>query len=292
MQELLVISGKGGTGKTSIVGSFAALAKNTVLADCDVDAANLHLLLHPEIREEHAFYGLGKAVIDTIGCTKCGKCVEACRFDAIHDFQVDVNRCEGCQVCVNICPVQAVEMHPNHSGDWFISGTKYGPFVHAKLGIAEENSGKLVSQVRKAARQLAEKNGVDYLIVDGPPGIGCPVISSLTGVDLALVVTEPSVAGLHDLRRVLELSSHFRVKALLCINKYDLDLEMSQKIQEYALDNGVELAGLIPFDTAASEAVRAGLPLVEYSQGEASQAIKEIYYKVIDALDERIISSA
>ncbi len=203
MEELVVLSGKGGTGKTSIVGSFAALAKHKVLVDCDVGAADLHLLLQPIMREKHEFWSGQTAFIDKQMCTECGLCQDLCRFVAIENFKVDLVSCEGCGFCYHICPEEAVIMQENLSGSWFISDTSFGPLVHARLGIAQENSGKLVALVRKQARQIAEREGAGYIISDGPPGIGCPVISSLSGANLALLVTEPTLSGIHDLERVL-----------------------------------------------------------------------------------------
>ncbi|GAI43876.1 unnamed protein product, partial [marine sediment metagenome] len=211
MKEVVVLSGKGGTGKTSIVGSFAALAKSKVLADCDVDAADLHLLLQPTIREEHEFWSGQVAVIDGEKCTRCGLCQDICRFAAIKEFEVDAISCEGCGFCSHVCPAEAITMKENLAGHWFISDTIYSPLVHARLGITQENSGKLVAAVRQQARQMAENQEVDFIISDGPPGIGCPVISSLSGASLALLVTEPTLSGIHDLERVLGVCRHFSV---------------------------------------------------------------------------------
>jgi len=240
MKQIVVISGKGGTGKTVITGAFAALAQNKVLADCDVDAADLHLLLQPTIKERREFRSGQNAVIDKKICEQCGKCKVICRFDAIsQDFTIDPVSCEGCAFCSHICPVGAIRMQENTSGEWFLSDTRFGPLVHAKLGIAEENSGKLVSLVRKKAKELAEKKHCEWVIIDGAPGIGCPVIASLSGIDCAVVVTEPSLSGLHDARRVIDVSRHFKVAAKLIINKYDLNLEMSNKTEQYCQDNGI-----------------------------------------------------
>ena len=255
MKEIVVLSGKGGTGKTSIVGSFAALAKNKVLADCDVDAADLHLILNPEVRENHEFRSGQTAVIDGERCTQCGLCQELCHFGAIKDCEVDPISCEGCGFCFHICPAEAITMKENLSGEWFISNTKYGPLVHARLGIAQENSGKLVATVRQQARKMAEKLGVDYIISDGPPGIGCPVISSLSGANLALLVTEPTLSGIHDLERVLGVCHHFGVQAMVCINKYDINEDNTRQIERYCLNNGVEVAARIPFDNVVTEAI-------------------------------------
>ncbi|GAI05092.1 unnamed protein product, partial [marine sediment metagenome] len=219
MKQIVVISGKGGTGKSVIAGSFASLAKNKVMADCDVDAADLHLLLHPTVKETHEFSGGKTAFIDERRCTECGKCQEVCRFEAIDNYVVDPISCEGCGVCFHICPEKAIKMVDDLSGKWFVSETKYGPFVHAKLGIAEENSGKLVTLVRQNAKLIAEKEKRDFVIIDGPPGIGCPVIASLSGVDIALIVTEPTLSGIHDLERIVGVAHHFGIKGVVCINK-------------------------------------------------------------------------
>jgi MinD superfamily P-loop ATPase len=277
MREIVVLSGKGGTGKTSIVGSLAALAKSKVLADCDVDAADLHLLLKPSVKRENEFWSGQVAQIDEAKCTQCGLCQEVCRFDAIKDYNVDPIACEGCGFCSHICPEDAIAMKDNMSGHWFISDTKYGPLVHARLGIAQENSGKLVAQVRQEARRIADERGFDYIISDGPPGIGCPVISSLSGASLALMVTEPTLSGIHDLERVLGVSGHFGVPAAVCINKYDLNEENSRRIEDYCKDQGIELAARIPFDNAVTEAIVRGLPVVEYTDGKVSREIAGLW---------------
>jgi len=281
MKEIVVLSGKGGTGKTSIVGSFAALTKSKVLADCDVDAADLHLLLSPSAREENEFWSGQVAIIDEKECTQCGLCQDLCRFDAIKDFKVDPISCEGCGFCSHICPVEAIVMEENMAGHWFISDTKYGPLVHAKLGIAQENSGKLVAVVRQQAKQIAEKHGVDYIISDGPPGIGCPVISSLSGANLALLVTEPTLSGIHDLERVLGVCHHFGVQAMVCINKYDINENNTRRIEGYCLSQEVEVAARIPFDNAVTEAIVQGLPVVEYYQGKVTSEIESLWQRII-----------
>jgi MinD superfamily P-loop ATPase len=284
MQEVVVLSGKGGTGKTSIVGSFAALAKSKVLVDCDVDAADLHLLLQPAIREKHKFWSGQVASIDREKCTQCGLCQEQCRFAAIKDFNVNAISCEGCGFCFHICPAEAITMKENMAGRWFVSDTKYGSLVHARLGIAQENSGKLVALVRQQARKMAEKEGADYIISDGPPGIGCPVISSLSGANLALLVTEPTLSGIHDLDRVLGVCHHFGVPALVCINKYDINEDNTRRIEKFCLGQGVEVAARIPFDRAVTEAMVAGLPVVEYSQNGVSRRIEELWELVSKSL--------
>ncbi len=277
MPEIVVLSGKGGTGKTSIVGSLAALAKGKVLADCDVDAADLHLLLKPKVKQENEFWSGQVAQIDEEKCTECGLCQELCRFNAIKDYKVDPIACEGCGFCSHICPEEAITMPENMSGHWFVSDTRYGPLVHARLGIAQENSGKLVAQVRQEARRIAEEKGLDYIISDGPPGIGCPVISSLSGASLALMVTEPTLSGIHDLERVLGVSRHFGVPAMVAINKYDLNEENSRRIEDYCKDQGIKLAAKIPFDNAVTEAIVRGLPVVEYSDGAVSREIEGLW---------------
>jgi MinD superfamily P-loop ATPase len=280
MKELVVLSGKGGTGKTSIVASFAALARSKVLADCDVDAADLHLVLQPIIRENHEFWSGQVAVIDEDKCTQCGLCQELCRFDAIHDFKVDTISCEGCGFCFHICPAEAITMKENMSGQWFISDTKYGPLVHARLGIAQENSGKLVALVRQQARQIAESNGLDYVISDGPPGIGCPVISSLSGASLALLVTEPTQSGIHDLERVLDVCRHFGVPALVCINKYDINEDNTRKIEDYCLSQGLMAAAKIPFDNVFTESIVKGIPVVENSRDGVAKSIESLWQSI------------
>jgi MinD superfamily P-loop ATPase len=280
MKELVVLSGKGGTGKTSIVASFAALARSKVLADCDVDAADLHLVLQPIIRENHEFWSGQVAVIDEDKCTQCDLCQELCRFGAINDFRVDSVSCEGCGFCSHICPVEAITMKENMSGHWFISDTKYGPLVHAGLGIAQENSGKLVALVRQQARHIAESDNLDYIISDGPPGIGCPVISSLSGANLALLVTEPTQSGIHDLERVLDVCRHFGVTALVCINKYDINEDNTRKIEDYCLSQGLMPAARIPFDNVFTESIVKGIPVVEHSRDGVAKSIESLWQSI------------
>ena len=287
MKEVVVLSGKGGTGKTSIVGSFAALVKSKVLADCDVDAADLHLLLKPVIRQNHEFWSGQVAVIDEEKCTQCGLCQEVCRFVAIDDFKVDPIPCEGCGFCFHICPEEAITMKETLSGQWFISDTKYGSLVHARLGIAQENSGKLVALVRQQAKKIAEKQEFDYIISDGPPGIGCPGISSLSGANLALLVTEPTLSGIHDLERVLGVCHHFGIPALVCVNKYDLNEDNTRQIEDYCLSQRVEVAGKVPFDNIVTEALVQRLPVVEYSQGKVAQEIERLWQTITRVLLHR-----
>ena len=285
MKQLVIISGKGGTGKTIISACFASLARSKVMVDCDVDAANLYLLLHPEIQESQKFSGGMKARIEQNNCSRCGECVEACRFSAINEksngeFIIDPISCEGCGVCYHVCPVEAVEMEKSLSGEWFVSHTKYGPFVHARLGIGEENSGKLVTEVRKKAIELADQNNLDLVIIDGPPGIGCPVIASLSGADLALVVTEPTLAGIHDMERVVEMAHHFKIVTACCINKYDINLENSAIIEDWCQKNSIPLMGKIPFDEDVTHSMVNLIPLPEYSNNAASKEIKTIWLNI------------
>jgi len=283
MKEIVVISGKGGTGKTSVTAAFAALARNTVFADCDVDAADLHLILQPEIQQRNQFRGRDKARIIPEKCSDCGICLEHCRFDAIESepqYHIDPISCEGCGVCQYLCPEEAVEMTPSISGEWYLSKTRFGPMVHAKLGIAEENSGKLVALVRMQAKLLAENRSSDYILIDGAPGVGCPVISCITGADYALVVTEPTVSGVHDMKRICELTKYFKIPTTICINKWDLHPETSQQIEKTADDMGVSVIGKIGYDRAFDKAQRQGLSIVEYGDGGAKEVLERIWNKI------------
>ena len=281
MKQIVIISGKGGTGKTVITGAFAALAKNKVMADCDVDAADLHLLLKPTVKERHEFRSGKTAKIEKKLCKQCDKCISVCRFDAIsEDFAIDPISCEGCAFCSLVCPEGAIKMEENVSGEWFISDTRFGPMVHAKLGITEENSGKLVSLVRKQAKDLAEKENCDWVIVDGAPGIGCPVIASLSGIDRAVVITEPTLSGLHDADRAIEVARHFKVETRLVINKYDLNLDMTRKIEKYCEVHNVGLIGKIGFDKSVVKAMVKGKTIIEYEDGEVKDAIINIWEKL------------
>lgn len=285
MKEIVVLSGKGGTGKTCIAGCFAALASNKVMADADVDAANLHILLEPSIRSRESFSGGYTALLNKDICVECDECLGLCRYDAISpDYVVDKVNCEGCGVCAHFCPAEAIEMREDISGEWFISDTRYGPFVHAKLGIAEENSGKLVTIVRHNAKLIAEDKGLDLIIVDGPPGIGCPVISAVTGANLVFIVTEPTLSGLHDMQRVTELANHFNIPAAACINKYDLNLEMSDKIKTYCKKTGVRLVGTVTYDPVVSKALVEKKIILEYSNGRVSDEIKKIWAALAEML--------
>ena len=284
MKEVVVLSGKGGTGKTSIVGSFAALAKSKVLVDCDVDASDLHLLLQPVLQEKHEFWSGQAAFIDEQKCTQCGLCQDLCRYKAIRDFRVDPISCEGCGFCFRICPDEAVTMKENMAGHWFLSDSRYGTLVHARLGIAQENSGKLVALVRQQARQIVDKQGASYIISDGPPGIGCPVISSLSGTDLALLVTEPTLSGIHDLERVLGVCRHFGVKALVCINKYNINEDNTRQIEACCSSQSVEVASKIPFDDMVTRAMVQGLSVVEHGDNEVSRQIERLWQHISSVL--------
>ncbi|MEA1865389.1 MAG: ATP-binding protein [Euryarchaeota archaeon] len=279
-----IASGKGGTGKTTLVASFAALAGNLVIADCDVDAPDLHLLLHPEIVKKEEFKGLNVAAIDKSKCIECGVCEEACRFKAISDtgsgYEVNPTRCEGCGVCVFVCDQDAIILTERVSGYAFISKTKYGTMAHAQLNIAEEASGKLVTVVRNNAQRVAEEEGSELILIDGSPGIGCPVIASLTSVDLALVITEPTMSGLHDLERILNVTRHFGIASVVCINKYDINEANSRRITEFCQERGVTIVRDIPYDPVVTEAMVAAMPVVEFSDGAVSYAITEIWVSI------------
>jgi MinD superfamily P-loop ATPase len=285
MKQLVVISGKGGTGKTVIAAAFASLSINKVIADCDVDAANLYLLLHPDVQEVHTFSGGKKAFLLYDQCSLCGECVEPCRFEAISQAEdgrvfIDPVSCEGCGVCSFVCPSKAIEMRDSTSGEWYVSRTKYGPFVHAKLGIGEENSGKLVSEVRRKAAEIGTQNKVDYVIIDGPPGIGCPVIASLSGTNLALVVTEPTLSGIHDMERIVAVARHFQIPTACCINKYDINLENSSRIEAWCQDHSVPLLGKIPYDEEVIRSMVQGYPLTEHTESVASEEIHKLWIRL------------
>ncbi len=286
VKELIVISGKGGTGKTSLLGAFASLAENKVLCDADVDAADLYLILEPEIKDRQDFKEGHKAVIDKDTCTECGRCRELCRFHAISpEFEVDPIDCEGCGVCVYFCPVEAIAFPLKTCGELFVSDTRVGPMVHARLGIAEDNSGKLVTLARQQARKLAKDKGLNLILTDGPPGVACPVIASITGADGVLIVTEPTLSGHHDMDRVVELTNHFEIPAAVCINKYDLNRNMTETIEEYARDKGLPVVGRIPFDPSFTEAMVQKQTIIEYDAScNAAQAVQGIWERLRSTL--------
>ncbi|MBU1194428.1 MAG: 4Fe-4S binding protein [Proteobacteria bacterium] len=275
MRELVILSGKGGTGKTTITAAFASLAKNMILCDTDVDAADLHLIMKPDFRQTMEFKGGHEAIINPDLCIQCGRCIEVCRFGAVKDnFEIDPIDCEGCGVCVSLCPAEAIDFPETLSGHWYISDTRFGPMVHARLGIAQENSGKLVSLIRNEAKQLAVKNHLDMILTDGPPGIGCPVIAAIGQATAILIVAEPTVSGIHDMERVEQLSRHFNIPAMVCINKYDLNPEQTQKIEDIAQRTGVTVVGRISFDQTFTQAMIQEKNIFEYDKN--SQACKEV----------------
>jgi MinD superfamily P-loop ATPase len=290
MKQLTVISGKGGTGKTSITASLAVIAKNVVVADCDVDAPDLHMLLHPQIMEKQPFKGSKLAAIDSSKCTKCGLCRKSCRFDAISDkLTVDSIACEGCGVCALICPATAITLKERVSGNAYISTIPQGFMSHALLNPGEGNSGKLVTLVRQNAKNIAITKKLDAVIIDGSPGIGCPVIASISGVDAALVVTEPTLSGIHDLKRVLGLLNHFKVKPFVCINMHDINSNVTGQIQEFCRSNSVEVLGLLPYDKEVTEAMVNGKTIVEYSpESKVSMEIKHMWTKIAKILEVKV----
>jgi len=292
-KELVIISGKGGTGKTSVTAAFANLASQPVLADCDVDAADLHLVLAPKVREHHEFVSGNEAVVREADCTGCGECAQLCRYQAIAPvtgvsgeakYAVDPLGCEGCGVCVRWCPAGAISFPRRTCGEWFISNTRCGTLVHARLKPAAENSGRLVSLVREHARSIAEAEAAETVLIDGPPGIGCPVVASITGADLVMVVTEPSLSGEHDLDRVLKLAAHFEVPAALCVNKWDINPEITKRIEDRARESGARVAGRLSYDEAFTRAQTAGLSVVELGRGPAAEQAREVWGEVCSML--------
>ena len=287
IKELVVLSGKGGTGKTSIVGALAALMPEKVLCDADVDAADLHLLLGPQVLERYDFYAGHQALIDPGRCSQCGECLNWCRFGAISDsFIINPLLCEGCGVCFHLCPVQAVQFPDHLCGEWYISRTRFGSLVHARLGIAEENSGKLVTLVRREARRLAEEQDRPWLLTDGPPGIGCPVISSLGEASAVLLVAEPTVSGQHDLERVAALAQHFGLPVLVLVNKADLYWEAADKIAQFCASRGYPLLGNLPFDADFTRAQLEGKTIMEYDNKKIHALLNEVWEKLQTEIDK------
>ncbi len=296
MKQLVILSGKGGTGKTTVAAALAHLASQEfpiVLADADVDAANLELVLDPVKREEHDYMGGQVAVIDPEGCTACGVCEAVCRFDAVlpptttpfnYAYRVDPLACEGCAACYYQCPEKAIRMEEQQAGRWFRSDTRFGPLFHAHLFAGQENSGKLVTLVKQQARLLATDTGAPLVLIDGPPGIGCPVISASAGADLALLVVEPTVSGVHDLERILSTTDHFGVPALVAINKADLNPARADEIAAFCADRGIEVVGRVPYDTVVTEAMVRGRPVTEYTDGPVSDGLRAIWSRVKDRL--------
>lgn len=269
MKEITILSGKGGTGKTSITAALANVAQKAVFCDNDVDAADLHLIFHPDIKEEHTFLSGWSSVIDNEKCTNCGICISNCRFDAIHydeneDLIINPIQCEGCRLCERICPAIAISSVQNSNNYWYISSTRFGPFVHAKMGPGEENSGKLVTQVRKQAKEIAHAISAEYIINDGPPGIGCATIASLSGADAVLLVLEPTKSGLHDANRLIDLIKSFQIPAFAIINKYDINQQVVEEIERYLKTENIQLLSKIPFDTEMVEAMIDGKTIIEY----------------------------
>ncbi len=298
MKELVVISGKGGTGKTSIAASLAALVQKVVIADCDVDAADMHLLLSPQIQFKQNFSGGSIARILPGHCTACGKCEEICRFDAIYydgpgngmvdkTFRINPVQCDGCGVCAWFCAEHAIEFKPAINGEWYQSETRLGSMVHAKLGVAEENSGKLVTLVRNEAKKLAQQQQSDWLLIDGSPGIGCPVIASITDTDLVLIVAEPTRSGIHDLERVAKLTHQLNLKTFVCINKWDINPELSQQIEEKAQNVYLHFAGRIRYDPAFDAAQREQRTLIEFQHNGSADDIKKLWTNIINHKESR-----
>ena len=285
MKQMTVISGKGGTGKTTLTAAFASLAENAVLADCDVDAADLHIVLEPTVIERTDFHGLDVASKEEKKCIDCGKCLEHCRFEAIDgDFNIILEKCEGCGVCEYVCPVDAITLVDRISGYAYKSEMRFGPMAHAILHTAEEASGKLVATVRNNARDLAENQGRDIIIIDGPPGIGCPVIAAITGVDLVLVVTEPTVSGIHDMERILGVAVHFNIPMVVCINKYDINEKNAEKIEDYCGEAGVKVVGKLPYDNVATRAMIEGKTVIEHSDGVLAEKVGDMWREVLARL--------
>ncbi len=290
MKQLVVLSGKGGTGKTTVTAALAHLASqemSVVLADADVDAANLELVLAPQKRETHDFMGGQIAIIDAESCIGCGICAEVCRFEAViagDTYRVDPLACEGCAACFYQCPVQAIRMEEQHAGEWYRSDTRFGPLFHAHLFAGQENSGKLVTMVKQQARLLALDTGAELVLVDGPPGIGCPVISASAGADLALLVVEPTVSGVHDLERVLATTDHFGVPAMVAVNKADLNPAHTERIAAFCAEREIPLVGRIPYDTVVTRAMVNGQPVTAFDDGAVAQALRDLWGRVKETL--------
>jgi MinD superfamily P-loop ATPase len=280
VKQLAIVSGKGGTGKTTIAAAFASLAKNKVMVDCDVDAADLHLLLRPGVLKQEKYYGGRSPHVDLNKCTQCGLCTEVCRFHAIDNGVVDPVSCESCGFCSHVCPEDAIIMEEAFSGDWFVSDTPYGPFVHARLGIGEENSGKLVTVVRKKAVEIAKEKNLNLILIDGPPGIGCPVTASLTGVNLILAVTEPTLSGIHDLERILKLSDHFKIPSMVCVNKFDINLGNTAPIASHCKKNGSRLIGEIPYEARVVEALVQRKTVMDYPCNEVQGILLKMWQSI------------
>lgn len=292
MKQIVILSGKGGTGKTSVTAALAHLAageNDLVLADADVDASNLELVLSPERMEEHPFSGGREAIIDPDACTGCGRCAEVCRFDAIRQdgdiYFVEGIACEGCASCFYQCPVEAIRMDPRKAGAWFRSNTRFGPLFHAHLYAGQENSGKLVTQVKQQANLWAEDHGQDLVIIDGPPGIGCPVIAACAGAYLAVLVVEPTVSGIHDLERILSTVRHFRVPASVVINKYDINTQAVDRIVAFCQREEIPILGRVRFDERMIRAMVQGQPITEYTSDGISQELAQVWRSLARRLE-------
>ena len=291
-KELVVISGKGGTGKTSIVAAFASLARDKVMVDCDVDAADLHIILQPEMVKREDFSGGKSAFIRQSDCTSCGKCYELCRFGAVIErsgevdagYEIDRISCEGCGVCAWFCPEETIDFTDSINGEWYVSTTRFGKLVHAQLGVAEENSGKLVTRLKVEARDIAREDDLQYIIIDGSPGIGCPVIASMSGASHVLIVTEPTMSAMHDLKRTLELASHFNIKASVCINKWDINPEMTDEINDFLKSIGIPLNGKIRYDKSITDAQVMRKTIDEYTNSEVTNEINNLWDNVMKHL--------
>ena len=290
MKQIVILSGKGGTGKTTVAASLADLASqemSIVLVDADVDAANLELVLNPEKQETHEFKGGQVAIIDAETCISCGRCAEVCRFDAVipgAPYRVAPLACEGCASCFYQCPVEAIRMEEQHAGVWFRSKTRFGPLFHAHLFAGQENSGKLVTMVKQQGRLLALDTDAELLLVDGPPGIGCPVISASAGADMALLVVEPTVSGVHDLERVLATTKHFGVPAMVAVNKADLNVENTERVAAFCAERDIPMVGRLPYDTIVTEAMVAGQPVTAVDDAPISQALREMWAQIKEAV--------
>ncbi len=287
MKELVIVSGKGGTGKTSLTAAFAALATNHVVSDCDVDAPNLHLLLAPKVEKTEDFIASKVASINPELCTDCFACKESCRFDAIsEELTVDPILCEGCGVCKLVCPVEAVKLEATLSGHIYTSETEYCPMAHALLLPGEANSGKLVTRVRQLAKELAKEKKRKLLLVDGPPGIACATIATISGASAGVVVIEPTVPAIHDMERALQLFAHFKTPVMVVINKFDLNLQKSKEVEAYCAEQGVEVVGHIPFDDMMTKAVVAGKPVVTYApQHRLTKALNDAWARIEKRLE-------
>ncbi|MDY6794437.1 MAG: ATP-binding protein [Actinomycetota bacterium] len=285
MKQITVLSGKGGTGKTTVTAALAQLSGESILADCDVEAPNLHLLLHPEVSKNYPLSVSLVALIDEDLCTKCGICEEECRFDAIRDFRVNPFSCEGCRLCARLCPEEAVEMLEPEGAEVFMGKTDYGPMIWACLAVGEEASGKVVSQVRMEAQNICDNGGPDLIITDGSPGIGCPVIASVTGSDLVVMVAEPTLSGRHDLGRALEMTAFFKIPSLACVNKADINPEETESIRQLCLSRGVEMAVEIPYSDQLAESARQARPPLEDLDEDLVLLFQRLYRAAMAKID-------